>query len=491
MKKFVNTLSFVLVFAVMFCFAGCGEKPPTPTPTLNTTEVIEMVTGLMDFEDMNFTATADVEYGYGIQPFGEGVSSVQNSMEGVTLKFAGENIYALLPNQTESYQLASCSYTREYKEIEGVYAWDKFYINQNAYNGSVIASIETMSDTLQSLFGDLLNNIVTYDASFITSEKLDSGAYKLTLNADLATKITAYKTAIIDNADNTLGELVDALIAIDFPDLTIAEIVADIKANITATSTLGDVIDFVEEEFGYSIHSLVSAFLSSSSMLEEDSMLNENFFSMIQVVDATEFATLIDYFVDNYLTNEELSLNILLASLSESSDPIASVVCNVFASLSSLTINDFVISATITSNAANDAIESITANANVEVVMDGTTYTASAGLDIAFTNVGSTIITAPNLTDNIKSASIQYIFTNAELTAHTAKVISNVNLGTASYTFSPTDDLLTGADCVYDASTNTITLSADAVDYLLETSSTYFRVDEPEMYFYFYYFVIE
>jgi len=482
MKNFVKYFSFVLVSILAVTFVGCGN-----TPADNDVNIPELIASLLD--ETNFTMNIDVDYALD-QAIGdaESTSIASGEMSGVQLLADGDNFRSYTPLDVDRINVDGYSYEREYDEGE----WESGY--------SIYTSESEFGTELSFIF-DILNeiniNVYNYDEDWFTVKTLDSGAYEITINADLASELTAYQDAIIDNKDATLGTLVNALLSVHYgSDFTVAKIVTDLKADITAQSTVGDLLDFIEDEFDMELSGILEALTTFSTEIhttnfemspsttddEEEfsleAILNANLYTtlaslMEQTIETdAQFDALIDTFVAYYLDDETITLSSLCAN-SES-------LTAMLAYLEAIEISDLQIDLVLTTDSAKAHLVSVEGSINGEVTVDQTTYTLEANLSIEISQIGTTSVNVPTITE-IQYCSLEYNFVDGDLTENTSKVINNVNLGSINFTFVNYDSV-EGATLVYNSTNKTLTLSSQAVDYIIQNGSTYFYDSENSAY---------
>lgn len=398
MKHFLRISSLIFVAVFMFALTACGKKDDnnnnnnsTVTP-LTTAQVITMMSDLIDLDNPNFTATINAEYEM-IQQVGASQQTDSNALENIIFKIASNGVYLNVPEDVEAYQLSDASYVRYYDEG----AWGDYAYSQE----ESAFPIQTITQPMELMLKDAFANVVNYNSNWVSSTKLSSGAYRLTVNADLKNDLNSLKTIIINGGDDTLGALLSDILAIHYGStMTVEKIITDIKANITSTSTLNDVLTFVENEFGFSLqNSYAAIMLLMSSFDSEANMpaLTDNFFTLIEMPDDATFVSVIDNFYTNYLNNSELTLNTFLSSVDDTAPEMLQFIKNIILSLPNITINDSVVNLSITTNAAQNKIELLSLTASFSITMGDTTMGISASASIAFSNIGTTSIVAPVL----------------------------------------------------------------------------------------------
>jgi len=485
MKKFIKMFSFALAFCFMFVITGCNESTDNTT-NLTTSQVISLVSGLIDLEDPNFTVTGSADYDMSRQVSGGAEESQTDSLENIVLKVDGISQYVYVPEDVEEYQFYNWSISKNYES-----EWSDYSVNSDNQDSNVVEQISAYSSYIEPVIQEAFSNLASFEPSWFSSEKQSSGAYKLTINADLKADLQALQTALIDNGGSTLEVLIDDILAIHYgDDFTIDNLVIAIKANITSTSTVADVLNFINTEFGINLTNTYSTILSLLDAMGEGSgfsmpSLTDNFFTVAGVESDEEFSAMIDYMVTTYLNDTTMTLDSLFESIDEESADTSEMLItikHIYQSLSSITINDSVINFSITTNAARDEIALITGTVNAEIVLGDTTYSIDANCSLAFSNYDTTEIALPSLSnDNIENICLDYSFDATELTAGTAKVIGNVYLGTWSndfiHSYTVEGETLT---LTYNSTDNTLTLSADAVDRYLAGNSLNFSCETEE-----------
>lgn len=331
---------------------------------------------------------------------------------------------------------------------------------------------------MRGLVQKIFLNVVSFNPSWVSAQQLENEAYKLNINANLKNDLNAYKLAITENMNSDLETVINALLAVHFGNtLSISKLVDDIKLNITAKSTLEDVITFIGTEFGFTTTNLVS-FLSIilSEEGENAPSLDTNFFAMMQIDSSQTFALFIDDIVNNYLRNDELTLNTFLTSIDETNEETSEfliVLKNVILSLENITINTCNIDVALTTNSARTRLENLSVSVNASLAVNGMSLSAQANASITFSDYGATEIELPTIIeDDIEGFDFCYYFADEDLVSGTSKTIQNVNLADWSVPFTSAYQGEGEFTLIYDSTNHTLTLSADAVDYLLETHNT-------------------
>lgn len=331
-------------------------------------------------------------------------------------------------------------------------------------------------DEIEGVVKEVFGNVVSFNPSWVSAQKLENDAYKLNINADLTTSLNAFKLAITENMDSPLGDLINDILAIHYgEEFTVAQIIEDIKTNINSTSTLEDVVTFIGDEFGFETTSLVS--LMSVVLADQGGdapSLDTNFFAMIEVSTDEGFSNWLDNMFTNVLNNNERTLNAILETISEEeSDGFLLMLKQFILNLENVTINNCTVNVSITTNVARTKLAEISVSANINVGIGEATYSAQANATITFSNFGTTEITLPTIhEENLEGFELRYELESEELTADTAKVIANVYLGDWSRAFNRNSQGNSAYTLVYDSIANTLTLSADAVNFLLENGES-------------------
>ncbi len=465
-KSILKLFTFIVALCFTFAISGCTGGGGT-VETVPTGEAVQLFTSLIDFEDINFTATIDGGWLLSAQQSAGGsVDSRQSSYEDIVFKFDGDKMYMNAPNAQESYISKGYSIGKSYIEN----AWSDYYVNFDS-ESVFLESLAVYMDEIEGAVKETFGNIVSFNPSWVSAQKLDKGAYKLNLNTNLTSPLTAFKTAITENLNSPLGDLVDDILAIHYgEDFTVAQLVSDIKTNINSTSTLEDVVTFIGDEFGFETTSLVSLLRVVLADLGENApSLDANFFALIQVESNEGFSNWIDNLVANYLNNSELTLNTFLETITEEeSDGFLVMLKNVILNLENVTINNCAVNVSLTTNTERTKLAGISFSVNINVNVSEAIYIVQANADIAFSDFGTTEITLPTIDEeNLEGFDLRYDLDSDDLTADTAKVISDVNLGDWSTAFDSNSQGVSSYILEYNSTNHTLTLSAEAVNYLL------------------------
>ena len=471
MKKFLKVFSLLMVVTLALGFSGCGKEDPVDEPSgtdpvtpvetqLTEEQILTLFTQMMDIENPNFTLTMDANYAISMTPTGEAMQSQSDSITGAVMKVNSTGSYEMMPNDTESYSVGNYYIDRDLEQESPGYQIEYYQEHNEEDSTEIIAYV---NDILQETF----TNMLTFDPTWVSTEHLDSGAYSLSIGTNLKEEIAAIATAIVTYGDQPLGTLIDAILAVHYNDLTIQSLVTDLKTEITSTSTVADVISFAGDKLGISLD---DTFASILAILDEDEILNANFYELLEVENATEFATMIDQLVANYLTNTELTLDGFINSLSAEDDENIAMLQQIYASLDELQVADFSFDITFTTDTQNQNLASATATVSADLTIMGVRYTISANASLALSNINSTVITLPTMTD-IEDIYVRLEFETSELTANTEKVVSDINLGEQDFVIAQSGN--TTANATYSASNRTLTLSADAVDIALSNGNFY------------------
>jgi hypothetical protein len=206
-----------------------------------------------------------------------------------------------------------------------------------------------------------------------------------------------------------------------------------------------------------------------------------NFYEMIEISSDSEFALLIDGFVTEYLSNPELTLNQFINSIPDSEEAgFLLFIKQLYLSLSQITIDDFSFNINFQTDVSKQHLSLINVSVAIDATVMGVNYTIASNASVAFSNYGSTSISAPSL-NSIEEIYIDFNFNSNELTRDSEKVVFNVNFGLQNFTLSNYDQTQT---LIYNATNHTLTLSASSVNNLLDYGYTYLSLSELDYYSY-------
>ena len=474
MKKIYKILTFALAMTLTFVLAGCGKNPDPPTDTpLTTIQVASLMKELVNLNDFNFTATVGASYEFSKKE-GTNLRQAQSDVfENIVLKMDGANAYINIPNMMESYQFDNWVFERDFGE--------GYEIDYDNDSRNVFEMFMEQSSDIETIISETLGNLVNFDSSWVNSEKLANGGYKLSLNADLKADLISLQTALTTYGDSNLEDLFDAMLQIHYgEEFNLATLIDSLKTEITTTSTLEDLFDFVKEELGFDVKGYFAASRNFILAMDEDAEipeLTDNFFTLIEIDSNEDFATMIDSFVTEFLQNEDITLNAFL----ESDNFFAEMLSEMYDAFMSITINELNFDFELVTNAEKTQIHSIAASVNADISTTEMNITLDADASIVFSNFGSTQVALPTLAmEDVEEIDLYYDFEGDGLVLNTAKVIENVHLGSLTFEFT-TYANVPSATLVYDPINHTLTLSAEAVNYLLNDNSylSFFNQDNP------------
>lgn len=475
MKKYLKIFSLLLVVALTLGFSGCGkddtEEPEVITPTLTTEESITMFTNYMDFDNANFTLDIFGDYAISMQPEGEATQSQSDSFN-ATLKLANHNTYLTVANDFEQYTIGDWVFDKDVEDT----LWYADYSNDldSTFSNEVVIS------ALESVMGESMYNLTHFNSDWVTSTHLESGAYKLTVGTNLKEELAALGQSFITNGDATLESLINSILEINYGEsFTIANLVTDIKANINETSTIEDAVLFLGQKFGVKLDETIGVI----ELFTEENMLDANLFASLEIANSTEFATMLDSFVTDYLQDTELTFESFLNSFTEADDAweFISIIKDIYNSLNTLQSTNLSFELAFTSTPDNTNISAITANVLADISIMGVRYTLAANVTLTFTDINTTTITAPNF-DMVEEFEMSIEIWADDLTADTAFTLSNFDLGSTNFVLTRGSE--TTQTITYDATAHTLVLSADAVNYLISSNYISFYNSETSDYIY-------
>lgn len=457
MKKIYRMLTFAVALTLTFVLAGCGKTPDPVEQDLTTAQVVDLISNLIDLEDLDFTATANAEYTFSMKDGEDPRQTQSDEYENVVVKFADGKNYISVPGVMEQYAGDDWSYLKDLETNK----YRASYHNSQDYDSTYL----DYTSGMETIVKEMYSNLVSYNPSWLSSTKLTSGAYKLSLNANLQPDLVTLQEVLVNYADSTLEELINSIMQIHYgSQFSISNLVTAVKTQVTSTSTLGDVLTFVKNTFGFDIsqtYSIVSSILTDTEGIEMPT-LDTNFFGLVEIESNEAFATMIDNFVLTYLQNDEFTLSAFLESEG------GAKIKGIYDTFVGLDINTLQIIMEIVTNADKTQIEYLNLTANGDVTMGTQNYQISALGSIHFTDIGSTVINFPTINStNVDDLYLGFEFSNSDLTASTAKEISDMMIGTTNYVFSTgcTDDEL--VTLTYNSTTHKLILSAQTINYLL------------------------
>lgn len=478
MKKYLKIFSVLLAFCLSFSLAGCGNKS-----NLTTQEVVAEVHDLINFENLNFTINGDGNFEISYKSFGEPKETTGYSVEDMVIKVAGNNTYLFIPEYGENYQIGDYKYSNEYEfnYDENEFELGDFYIT-NSYGLFENLDVE---EVVKELFYDVFSF-----SNLASSEKQSDGGYKLNLNVDVKAIFDGIKTALSENLENPMIEIVNDILAVFYSDLTVESLVADLKDAIDEESTIQDLFDFIEAKLNLRLSNTFNFIFSMLSDGEfEGYDFTENFYSYFDIANDAVFAEMLDGVVES-LSDDEYTIQKILDAVAadddldaldylESAPFFAGILMEVYDIISDIEINNFNIDASITTNSTISEISKLTFAIKGEICAeDYLTIGYDINFDFNVSDVGTTQVSLPDSFE-ICGIDLDYVI-ETELTEDEAYVYENINFGDTDleFSYSPFEGSLLFLS--YDASEGTLTLSAEAVNYLLDNYySIYFEgIDE-------------
>lgn len=472
MKNVLKTvaLSFAIVIAIILsgCFPNNTPPPVNETPEeqqLLIEEAIDTISSLFNFNSANFTAGVNLSISLSHKE-GSGPTTTQSvSMENLNLRFENDKFAMINPSEGEMYYFGEQVIQKENNQKYTIQNYFTPFTANNAIGENAIINFDALIQTM-------IKGLIQLQPDAITATELDSGAYEISFEADFKQKIESIISAIINNQESTLEDLIDAVMQnIYGQEFKISNLLTKLKAEINSTSKVKDVLGFIEEELKFNITEVLGVALYEFSGPSFEEVLELNLFELIQIESEEAFAAIIDNFYEEYLQNPQYSLKNLIESLNSSE------INQIFEVLSKLNINTFEIKFMVATNAARTAIEKISAFFDFDITIENLTQSVKFEFDSTFSNYGTTVVNLPSDLSNqtVEDIELSYVINIDEITQGSPYYIENVYLGDVDLSGLQEYNNL---ELTYDATNNRLIVSSDAVLELMEYNSLFFHTQD-------------
>lgn len=477
MKKFIKIISVLFVFVLTLSFAGC-KRGESQNVNNNKSQIIAMISELFDNEELNLTLTGEVGYKISEHKIGNPKQSQEETFKNIVFEIDGLNAHVFIPNQYEAYMIDGWSYERKYKEIDEQFAWtgfETFFDYERIFEGS-----EFIPSLANDIIGEGFYNFVNFNPNWVTAESSPSGTSKLTISADLKEALEGIRETVTNKANSTLQELIDELLAIHYnQDLNLEKIIIDVKENITETSTIEDVVNFIGSEFGVKVDKIFSIFdyiedVNNTIPYFENSVfisLSDNFFEIIEIENNADFSSFLDDLLDNYLCNPEYTLAYIINEIEENQD-IISRLKGIYELLDYTVINECSFEVSFEVSTENCEEVNILIAANIDLTLnESANYIAEINGNISLINIGKTVVSLPEDIE-IEKGTAYFKLNPNDLIEDSEVVIENVNLGNWNEVFYLKTIFVQNEEhtLIYNNNEHTLTISASAVNYIIESN---------------------
>ena len=503
MKKIFKSLMLGLaIIPTSFMFVACGPKDKDPEPPTYNKEanVTTLNNAAEKFESAiaNHTETVTIELDDSLIALLQSAELEVGELPTITLKTdKANNAYAMsIPGIMDGI-------------VAGNYNASRFADENEYWNINPNTGVEVVGSMLDSIDLNALQEFAfTLNDEAVTVETVN-GVEVVSVDLDLHVLINKLLTTIKTNKDAPIINLINGLLADFGVENTIAEIVADLKTEVTETTTIKQVVTLALSKLGIdlnvdtlleNIKDIMELTTGIEYQSEHDDTLMIDDYSFVafskfygygtemidgiaQMLEApvlaamdittTEWADGLDMFVTT-LSSEDLTLVNTIVKLivgdptnyeteEEYLDAVEAAVDKIndmFDKLNAISIND--LSVVINLETQNNVAKgySIDLNAAVAITMPVGESSINVGLtlDADFSNIGTTTIAIP--TTGADYEGVILTVSAADITAGEALVIDDVVIHTM-------DEFTTSTNNEVKFEEGTLTISAQVINEFL------------------------